>query len=354
MFRKYEKCILVVLSISLIALLLAGCGKAKNLELSGTIESTQINAGSEVAGKIIKLVIEKGERVKQGDVLAVLDSGIQELVVKQQEAIVKLKEAKLEELKAGTRPEQIKQAESALKSADMSARNAHTAVDTAQTGYDYWLKKYDNLEILYNSDKATQNELLDAQYKVDTAKQQLEVAQKLVKSAQAQLNSANAQVALLKKGATSQSVKAAEADLEQSQVMLEQAKLVLTKYQIKAPVDGTLISRNIDLGDMVNMGASIGTISDLDSLWIRVYIQQKYLKNISLGQQLGLKVQALDGKTIGGKVIYIANEAEFTPKNVETNEAKENTVFKVKIKIFEKVSELKPGMTVDAVIPLGD
>lgn len=348
-----KKTIAFILLLCAIPVLSAGCGKQNTLELSGTIESTQYDAGSEVAGKIIKIEKQEGEPVKQGEILAVIDSGVQELAVRQQEAVVKMKEAKLDELKAGTRPEQLEQAEAASKSADLAARNAQTAVDTAKITYDYLLEKYNKAKSLYNSDSTSQNDLIDAKYKVDTAKQQLDVVQKQLLSAQAQLQSANAQVALLQKGYTSQSIKAAEADLEQTNIMLEQARLILGKYQVKVPVDGTLILKNVSLGDMVNTGTSIGTISDLNDLWIRVYIQQRDLKLVSLNQELLLRVQALNGSTVKGKIIYIADKAEFTPKNTETSDAKENTVFQVKIKVMERVGELKPGMTVDAIIPLG-
>lgn len=345
--------IITIMLILTLILLFAGCGAAKDLELSGTIESTQIDAASETPGKIIKLNKDEGDPVKQGDVIAELDEGLQELVVKQQEAVVKLKQAKLDELKAGTRPQQLDQAEAAVKSAGLAVKNAGTGVDTAQTSYDYWLEKYDNIKALYEAKSASENDLLDARYKVDTAEQQLDVAKKQLESSKAQLQSANSQLDLLKKGSTNQAIQAAEADLEQSAAVLEQARLTLGKYKVKAPVDGTLITRNTELGELVNTGTSIGTISDLGNLWMYVYIQQKYLGKITLNQDISLRVKALNGSLIKGKVVFISGAAEFTPKNVETDEAKENTVFKVKIKILERVDELRPGMTADAIIPLG-
>lgn len=349
--RLLSKIISIMLVCSMI-MLFAGCGAVKNLELSGTLESTQIDAGSETPGKIIKLNKEEGDLVKQGDVIAELDAGLQELAVKQQEAVVKLKEARLDELKAGTRPQQVEQAEAAVKSAELAVKNAGTGVDTAQTSYNYWLEKYNSIKDLYDSKTASENDLLDARYKVDTASQQLDVSKKQLESTKAQLQSANSQLELLKKGSTNQTIQAAEADLEQSSAALEQARLTLEKYKVKAPVDGTLIMRNSELGELVNTGTSIGTISDLGNLWMYVYIQQKYLNTLTLNQDISLRVKALGGSLIKGKVVFISGTAEFTPKNTETDEAKENTVFKVKIKIMERVNELRPGMTADAIVPL--
>lgn len=249
----------VILLMFLFPFFLTGCIKSDVLELSGTLESNQIDCYSEVAGKVVKLEKEEGASVKEGDVIAVIDPSLQKLAVKQQKALVKLKQAILDEVKS-----------------------------------------------------------------------------------------------LLKKGSTNQAVQAAEADLEQSRAMLDQAELILSRYQVKAPADGTLLVNNVDIGDMVNTGTNVGILSDLSNLWIKVYIQQKNLKNISLGQELDLSIQALDNRTVKGKITYISDQAEFTPKNVETDEAKENTVFKVKINILDNIDRLKPGMTANAIIPLGE
>lgn len=345
--------LIIIAILSLTLLPLAGCEKSDKLELSGTIESLQLDCNSEVAGKVIKLEKEEGSNVKAGDVIAVIDSGVQELVVKQQEEVVKLKQAKLDELKAGTRPEQVEQSEAAVKSTELAVRNARTGVETAQTGYDYWNDKYENVKSLYDKNTASKNDLLDAKYKLDTARQQLDVAKKQLETSQTQLQSAQAQLSLLKKGSTSQTIKAAEADLEQSNLVLEQARLVLSKYQVKTPAEGTLLTRNVETGDMVNTGTNVATISNLKDLWIKVYIQQKQLKSISLSQELDIFISAL-GKTVKGKITYISDQAEYTPKNVETDNAKENTVFKVKIKILDNDDKLKPGMTADAIVPLGE
>lgn len=352
MKKPYLRHIISIVLVSSIPFLFTGCGEAKNLELSGTIESTQIDAYAEVPGKIIKLDREEGDAVKQGDVIAELDGGLQELTVKQQEAVVRLKQARLDELKAGTRPQQVEQAEAAVKTAGLAVKNAGIGVDTAQTSYDYWQKKYNDMKTLNESKSVSENDLADAKYKLDTAGQQLDAAKKQLESTKAQLQSANAQLDLLEKGSTNQAIEAAQADLEQSQAALEQAKLTLGKYQVKAPVSGTLIMRNSELGELVNTGASLGTVSDLGELWMSVYIQQKYLNRLTLNQELSLRVKALDNSIVKGKVTFISSEAEFTPKNVETDESRENTVFRVRIKILERVGELRPGMTADAMIPL--
>lgn len=354
MKNKNNLYIFLLATLCILSFLISGCSEAIGLELSGTIEATQIEVSSEVAGKVISLEKDEGESVKQGDVLAVLDSSLQELSVRQQQAVVNLKEAKLEELKAGTRPQQLDQAMSAVKSSELAVSNASTSVKNAQTTYNYWVDKYENVKKLYEANTATETDMQDAKYKVDTAKQQLDIAGKQLESTKAQLKSTQAQLELLEKGSTSQTIKAAEADLEQSRIMLEQTKLVLGKYRVSSTIDGVCSLRNVNIGDLVNIGTSVATIIDQQDLWVNVFIPQRNLKVISSGQELDLRVRALDNGTVKGRIVHIASKAEFTPKNTETDDAKENTVFKVKIKIIDKIDLLRPGMTVDALIPINN
>lgn len=382
-----------VIFIALLTLLLplSGCGGNDKVHLSGSVEATQIDVNAEVAGKIVRLQLDEGVTVKAGDTLASVDASMQELTVRQLEAVVKLKQARLEELKAGSRAEQINQAEAQVKAAKArldeltagtrpeqvkqaraSVETARTAVKTAQISLAYWEDKYKKARELADKNAAAENDLEDARYKVDTAIQQLASAREQLKSAQAQLEllengatdqaisasqanyeQALAQLELMKKGSTHQAIRAAEADLEQSQAALDQARLVLGKYDIQAPAAGTLLLRNVDIGDIVNTGASVATLADLSDLWTRFYIPQRFIDDIRVNQEISLVSPALPGQVIKGKIVHIGGEAEYTPKNVETSEAKENTVFKLKVRILDHLDSLKPGMTLDAEIPAG-
>ncbi len=344
--------ILVLLTFLTPALLFTGCGSISALELSGTVEATQTEVSSEVSGKVMSVEKQEGDAVKKGDILAVLDQSMQEITVEQQQAVVDMKEAKLEELRVGNRPQQLEQAGLSVKSAELAVNNASTNLKNAQTTYNYALKKYEDVKKLHDDNAAADSEVDDAKYKADTSKQQLDIAIKQLDTQKTQLESAKVQEELLKSGSTTQTIKAAEADLEQSRLALEQAKLVLGKYQVRSATDGILSLENVKAGDLVNTGASIATVSDQGDLWAYVFVPQKYLADIANGQELDLRVKALGNGTIKGRIVQIAENAEFTPKNTETEDAKENTVFRTKIKILEKTDLLRPGMTLDAIIPL--
>ncbi len=262
--------LIIIISISIIYSLYKRLNN--KLILSGTIESTEIDINSEVTGKVLSLVKDEGDLLIKNDVIVIIDSSMQELIVKQQEA----------------------------------------NLDNIITYYNYWLDTYKRIKSTYESGNISKQDYLDTKLKMDSGKEQV----------------------------------------LQAQASLEQARLVLSKFQINSPIKGTYLSRNVNINDIVNIGTNIATVSDLTDLWIKVFIPQKYLGKIKLNQEIILKAIALENKILKGRMIYISSESEFTPKNIETNEEKENTVFKIKIKILNYIDELKPGMTVDAIIPI--
>ena len=258
--------ILIIITISI------SCMKPNKIQLSGTIESTQIDINSEVSGRIIKLLKNEGDILNKDDSVAIVDSSSQELIVKQQEAFL----------------------------------------ENAKINYNYWIDTFNRLKPIYKSGNTSTQEYLNTKLSLNSARQQV----------------------------------------DQLQANLDLQKLILSKYNIKCPIDGIYLSRNIEIGDMVNIGSNIATVSNLNDLWVKFYIPQKYLNCINLGQEITMKTPAYKNIILKGKIIYIADEAEFTPKNTETEEAKENTVFKLKVKILTDINKLKPGMTINTFIPI--
>lgn len=371
--------------------LLTGCmsNQPKGLVLSGTIEATEVDINTEVSGKITKLLKEEGSSIKAGELIAVVDQEAALLDIKSSEAALKSAKAKLDETKAGSRAEEIEQAQAAAESAkakldeltagsrseliaqdEASYKQAKEAVITAQKNYDYRLEMVKKLQVLLENEAISEQELKDAQNVADTAYQQLvdaksklEIAgEKLsltkggetdeaIRAARANYNQALSKLKLLKKGATAQAITAAEANAEQLQAALDLAKLKLNKYNVKASVSGVLLYKNAELGQFVSPGTVVGTLQTDDSYWIKVYLPQKYNSKIALNQKVRIGVSALEGEKIEGTVIFKSPKAEFTPKNIETTESKEeNTVVAVKVRIDSHKDKLSPGMNASVYI----
>lgn len=383
-----RRIIFPVFLITVIISSLVGCNAKNNLVFTSTIESTQIDVNSEISGKVVKINAEEGADVKAGDILVAVDSSSAQIQVKQAEDALKAAKAKLDEIKSGSREEQVRQAKAAVdaakarldelkagsrseqvRQAKAAVEQAQNAVSAAQKNYDYRLKNLNNAKELFAIGGSSQQQIDDLSNLVDTAYQQLKSSQEQLNMSKAQLDllvngatsqsiraaeaayqQAKAQYDLVKNGATSQSITVAQATADQAKKNLELAKLQLDKFNIKAPVNGRLVYENVDPGEVIFPGSNVATISIPDDVWARFYVPETSKHLVEVGKEVMVKSKAYPNENIKGKMTYVADEAEFTPKNVETKEAKENTVFEVKVKILNLVDKLKPGMTVDIVL----
>jgi HlyD family secretion protein len=157
---------------------------------------------------------------------------------------------------------------------------------------------------------------------------QLALAEDRLQTAQAQLDAANASLA------------AAEAALESADLQIAKAELV-------APSNGTVLYRNIEPGEIVSPGATVMVIAKLDDLSITVYLPEDRYGKVSLGDTAEVEVDSFPGVKFTATVIRIADEAEFTPRNVQTGEGRRTTVFAIELKLDDPEGKLKPGMPAD-------
>lgn len=144
----------------------------------------------------------------------------------------------------------------------------------------------------------------------------------------------------------------ARVDLAEAQVALIDARIA--QLTLVAPIDGVVTTRSINVGETATAGVSLLTISDLDTLKLVVYIPETQIGRVRLGAPVGISVDAYPTRTFTGEVVRIGREAEFTPRNVQTEEERVNLVFAVEIRIANEDGALKPGMPADVVIETQD
>lgn len=142
----------------------------------------------------------------------------------------------------------------------------------------------------------------------------------------------------------------ARSQLDQARAALRTAEVRLSDLNADAPVSGMVLSRNAEVGETVGAGVAVYTLGDLDNPWVKVYVNETKLGLIKLGQKAQVFVDTFPGKAYEGWITYIASEAEFTPKNVQTQEERVKLVFGVKVSVSNMNSELKPGMPADVKI----
>ena len=168
---------------------------------------------------------------------------------------------------------------------------------------------------------------------------------------------------VLQTGADSPQVQAAGKVVEQAQVALEQAQInvvaaqsrldsidtQLAKVTVYAPIDGVILTRNIEPGEFLQPGAVAFTMANLDELTITVYVPEDQYGNLSLGQKATVTVDSFPGESFDAEIIHIADQAEFTPRNVQTVEGRSSTVYAIKLKVTDSEGKLKIGMPADVV-----
>jgi multidrug resistance efflux pump len=167
--------------------------------------------------------------------------------------------------------------------------------------------------------------------------------------AEAQVLAAQAQVEGLKAGATEEQIAALEARVAQAQAAVDALLTQRAMMDITSPVSGTVMSVMAHPGEVAAPGTSLLTVSDLSQVKLIVYVPQNRLGQVQLEQRAQITVDSFPGQVFEGEVAYIADRAEFTPRNVATKEERVNLVFAVEIRVANKDGALKPGMPADVV-----
>ena len=187
-----------------------------------------------------------------------------------------------------------------------------------------------------------------------------------VSVSQIALDNANATLLGLQTGDKSPQVKAAyaavlaaeslvgqaETGLAQAQQALNLAELQLDRTIIKAPLDGILLSRNLEVGELAVAGGTVMQIAQIDTLDLIVYLPEDQYGRVMIGDTVLLKVDSYPDQQFSGEIIHISDEAEFTPRNVQTEQGRKATVYAVKITVLNPDHLLKPGMPADATFTL--
>ena len=309
----------------LLMLQFLGCGNGKNkntIEASGDIEATDVVVSAKVGGQIEKLNFVEGDKIKMGDTLLVLDSEASRIQLEGAVAAKKLAEAQLQLLKNGARKEDIKQAEAALNS--------------AKANYE-----------LAKSDKERFDKLFETKTISET--QHENYVNRYLVSLQ-QYNAAKENYEKMNHFARPEEIKQAEARLNQTIANEDLIKKNIRDSYVTAPISGFVVEKYFEAGETVSPLSSLLKLSDLSVVKLKIYVSEEELGRVKLGQKADVKVDAYKSKTFEGKVIYISPEAEFTPKNIQTQDERTKLVFAVKIEIKNPDFDLKPGMPADAVV----
>jgi HlyD family secretion protein len=296
---------------------------------SGTIEATSVTLAPEIAGRVAEVLVDEGDAVKKGDVLVRLDGttleaqrGQAAAALDAAEATASAADAEVALLQAGASAEQVAVAQAAVDRAKVTADALHD--------------RYADLSKAAR--KTTAGKALKTQR--DTAA--------------AGLRQARAQLALVRAGARPEQIEAAQARAKAAAAQVEAAKAALAvvdsqigKLAITAPSDGVVLARGVEPGSFAAPGSPLLEVGDLGDLSITVYVPEDRYGQLSLGQTASLSVDSFPGETFTGTIVHIADQAEFTPRNVQTEDGRRSTVFAIRLAVDDTSGKLKPGMPAD-------
>lgn len=240
------------------------------------------------------------------------------------------------------------------RAAFLIAKDVKTQADRAsQSGglsdaaNDYYEDALDELEAAQEA----YNDLLDTD-----AADDIEYARGQVLVAQQRYDAAYARLLTLQTGEYSPAVVSAAQALNQAKKNVEQAEASLhlieaqmSKLNILAPIDGVILTRNVEPGEFIQTGGTALTMADLNQITITVYVPENLYGQISLGQTASVKVDSFPDETFNATVIWISDQAEFTPRNVQTAEGRSATFYAIKLSVENIDGKLKIGMPADVI-----
>jgi len=344
------------------------------IRVSGNIEVTAAEVSFKIPGRVTERLVSEGEPVQAGQIVARLDDSELARDVSFRQAEVAAAEAVLAEFEAGSRPEEIAQAEAAARQAQArlaeleagsrpeEIATAEAAVERARADAVRWESEFDRISRLHEEGVVAAQLLDSVRSSRDMAREQLRSAgqqlslvregprQEQIEQARAALQQARAHFALVQAGPRKEQIAQARARLEQSRQALAAAETRLSYTVVASPLSGVVLSENIEPGEFVSAGTPVVTVAELANVWLRAFINETDLGRVKVGQTARITADTYPGKSYEGRVSFLSSQAEFTPRNVQTQQERVKLVYRVKIDLPNPDQELKPGMPADAEI----
>ncbi len=279
--------------------LLAACRQKENsvFQASVIIEGTAIKVAAQTGGYLLQVNVDEGDRVTSGQTLATVDTE-----------------------KLGY---QLEQVQANLEELSVQKRVAESNLRRARDDFEYARTRYDRIAELFKQNAATEQAHDDAKINFERAQTAYETARQNLQALTSRQKALEAQGKLLQRQ--------------------------INDGVIKAPLNGTITTRYFKTGETIAPNAPLVEIIDLAEMWTKVYISEKYLPRVRIGQNATIKIDGTD-QTMTGKVAWINNKSEFTPKNILTEESRTALVYAVKVEVENPQGILKHGMPVTVVL----
>jgi HlyD family secretion protein len=364
-----------------------GRDTTNRLVVSGNIELTEVNIAFKTSGRLIERTVTEGDLVKKGQILARLDrdqltaqreresAGVlaseSQLAqartalewqratvaadIEQRKADLAANEARFSELRNGARPQE--------------RLDAKAAVDAAQAEADRARKDFERAQVLHKNDDISTSQFDQYRMRADSAEAAVKSARErealvlagpraeVVTAQAAQVERARAAVRMAEANAIEMKRREQELNTRRAEAARSKASVALIDTQLAdtvavSPVDGIVLVKAADVGEVLAPGTTVMTVGDIDHPWLRGYVNETDLGKVKIGSKVRITTDSYKGKIYNGRVTFISSEAEFTPKQIQTQQERVKLVYRVKIEVENPNHELKSNMPADAEIVL--
>ena len=296
------------------------------LVYNGNVDLRQVSLAFNGSDRIRETMVQEGDQVAVGQVLAKLDTSTLLLQLTQAKAQVEVQKQVLLRLKSGNRPEEVAQVKANVTAAQAEADNAE--------------QQFKRLQSVHAS--TDQNAVSQVE---------LESAKARNRSAQAKLEASRKALTLSQIGPRREDIDSAQAQVEAAQAQYNLLAQRLSDAELKAPVAGRIRSRLMEVGDMASPQKPAFTIAILNPKWVRIYVPETDLAKVKPDAAAQVLIDS-STSSLTGKVGYVSSVAEFTPKSVQTQDLRTSLLYEVRVLVDDPSDVLRLGMP--ATVKLAD
>jgi HlyD family secretion protein len=337
-------------SLAAAAIACAACAQPSPFQYSGTLQAESAGVGSTIGGRITRVFVSDGERVRKNQLLVTLDdvelrAELQTAIHQesQADAAAAQAQAQVDKTQSGA-PHQVDIARAGIRAARAGLAQAQAQAVQSERDYDRARQLYVQGAI--------------AAQAMDTAEAAYRTARAGVASARANLSSAHQTLDQLQQSSlpadvasAQQAYQAAVANRQAARAGVAAARSRLAEMFIRAPADGLIDALDLRAGDLVGPRAQVATVDEFVDPYVRIYVPQKDLSSATVGARVRVLSDALAGAQFDGRIESVDANAQFTPRDVQTAQDRSDLVFGVKIRVHDPQRRLHGGTTVEVALP---
>ncbi len=347
----------VFVAVLVIAVLIAGIvylpryfrgGQKNSLVISGRVEADEIVLSPRIPGRLTEVFIRDGMEVKKGQVVARLDD-------REIKTMIEQLRGKVSGLKARIKAEEQsvqylrKKIKKGIERAEQRFQVAKTRLSQAEAKFQRQKARFERYKNLTEKGVFPKDRLEDIKLSFNLSREELEASKEMLREAEIALEEARVEKKRI--AIKLHSLDSMRSELKALMKQLEQAEIQLSYTEVRAPVDGVVLRKVAEPGEVIGAGGVIGIMVIPGSLYVKTYLPERFLGRVKVGTVVRVLTDAYTDRPITGRVCYISDRAEFTPKEVQSKTERVKQVFATKVCFKDDASELlKKGMPVDVEI----